>query len=187
MGGEGVKPYQPAGLWAALMHPGSNTKNYVRDKGALLYRRSLYVYWKRTCPHPMMILFDAPDRESSCVRRSRTNTPLQSLALLNETQRIEMSRKLAERLLREGRNDAERLNLLFKLLACRHPTDHERAVCTKLLRAMRERYADAEKDALALLATGEIPGDQKFKPAEHAAWTQLAVTVLASDVSLLLY
>ena len=95
MGGEGVKPYQPVGMWKALAHPGSNTKEYVADKGQLLYRRSLYVYWKRTSPHPMMTLFDAPDRESSCVRRSRTNTSLQSLGLLNETQRIEMSRKLA--------------------------------------------------------------------------------------------
>ena len=67
MGGEGVKPYQPAGMWAALMHPASNTKKYVRDKGQRLYRRSIYVYWKRTSPHPMMTLFDAPVRESSCV------------------------------------------------------------------------------------------------------------------------
>ena len=98
-GGEGAKPYQPKGMWAALMHPGSNTKNYVQDKGDRLYRRSIYTYWKRTSPHPMMTLFDAPDRESSCVKRSRSNTALQSLGLLNETQRIEMSRKLAERLL----------------------------------------------------------------------------------------
>ena len=101
MGGEGVKPYQPPGMWKELMHPGSNTKNYVADKGDRLYRRSLYVYWKRTSPHPMMTLFDAPSRETACVRRSRTNTPLQSLALFNEPQRIEAARKLAERLLRE--------------------------------------------------------------------------------------
>src|SRR5690606_22884545 len=89
MGGEGVKPYQPVGMWKALAHPGSNTKSYVPDEGSKLYRRSLYVYWKRTSPHPMMTLFDAPNRETSCVRRSRSNTPLQSLALFNETQRVE--------------------------------------------------------------------------------------------------
>ena len=116
MGGEGVKPYQPDGMWKALAHPGSNTKQYVRDKGELLYRRSLYVYWKRTSPHPMMTLFDAPDRESSCVQRQRTNTALQSLGLLNETQRIEMSRVLAERLLEQTSEDAERVDLLFRLL-----------------------------------------------------------------------
>ena len=129
MGGEGVKPYQPAGLWKALAHPGSNTKNYVRDNGQRLYRRSLYVYWKRTSPHPMMTLFDAPSRESSCVQRSRTNTPLQALGLLNETQRIEMARMFAERLLKERATDAERLDLLFTLL----PTfeNHARTLCRR--------------------------------------------------------
>ena len=187
MGGEGVKPYQPRGLWLALMHPSSNTKLYVQDKGQKLYRRSLYVYWKRTSPHPMMALFDAPSRESSCVKRSRTNTSLQSLGLLNETQRIEMSRMLAERLLHEGGNDTARLDLLFNLLASRKPTDRERAACTKLLQSMQERYAAAEKDALALLSTGDAQRDQKLNPAEHAAWSQLAITVLASDVAILLY
>lgn len=187
MGGEGIKPYQPAGLWEALMHPGSNTKNYVQDNGPLLYRRSLYVYWKRTSPHPMMTLFDAPSRESSCVKRSRTNTPLQSLAMLNETQRIEMSRVLAERLLHEAAADTERLDLLFGLLACRQPTDGERAACLGLLKSMRQRYANSEDAAVALLASGDAPRDQKIPTGELAAWTQVSITVLASDVAILLY
>ncbi|MEK6234560.1 MAG: DUF1553 domain-containing protein, partial [Planctomycetales bacterium] len=187
MGGEGVKPYQPAGLWSALMHPASNTKKYQTDSGPKQYRRSLYVYWKRTSPHPMMTLFDAPSRESSCVKRSRTNTSLQSLGLLNEKQRIETSRMLAERLMREADGDADRLDLLFRLLASRKPSDGERTVCMKLLESMRKRYATAEKDALALLSIGDAPRDQKLSPAEHAAWLQVAVTVLASDASLLLY
>jgi len=187
MGGEGIKPYQPGGLWRALAHPGSNTKNYVADKGQKVFRRSLYVYWKRTSPHPMMMLFDAPSRESSCVRRSRTNTPLQSLGLLNEKQRLEMSRVLAERLLHEGKDDTARLDLLFTLLACRKPTDGERAACEGLLKTLRTRYAGAEKDAIALLSPGESPRDEKLNPAEHAAWSQLAITVLASDVAILLY
>ncbi len=186
-GGEGVKPYQPAGLWRALMHPASNTKQYVVDKGEKLYRRSLYVYWKRTSPHPMMTLFDAPSREVSCVRRSRTNTSLQSLGLLNETQRIEMSRMLAERLLHQATDDDARLELLFRLLACRAPNDVEREACTQLLTTLKTRYVNALKDAAALLSTGDYPRDQKLDLAEHAAWTQLAATVLASDVALLLY
>ena len=187
MGGEGVKPYQPAGMWLALAHPASNTKKYERDKGPLMYRRSLYVYWKRTSPHPMMTLFDAPDRESSCVRRSRTSTAQQSLGLLNETQRVEMSRKLAERLLREADNDDARLDVLFRLLACRVPTDHERQACRVLLTFMKQRYTGAEKDAVALLSTGDTPRDETLNPAEHAAWAQVAVTVLASDLAILLY
>ncbi|MEM7232257.1 MAG: DUF1549 and DUF1553 domain-containing protein, partial [Planctomycetota bacterium] len=187
MGGEGVKPYQPAGMWKALAHPGSNTKQYVRDKGKRLYHRSLYVYWKRTSPHPMMTLFDAPSRESSCVKRSRTSTALQSLGLFNETQRLEMSRSLAERLLTQAESDDERLELLFRLLACRKPDDRERAACMKLLAFMKKRYAESEKDAVDLLNSGEAKRNEKLKPADYAAWAQVAITVLASDIALLLY
>ena len=187
MGGEGIKPYQPGGMWLAMAHPASNTKKYERDQGQRLYRRSLYVYWKRTSPHPMMTLFDAPDRESSCVQRSRTNTSLQSLGLLNETQRIEMSRKLAERLIKERANDAERLDLLFSLLASRNPTPSERAACESLLETMRKRYQAQEKDATELVSVGDANRDPALSPAEVAAWTQVAVIVLASDTAILLY
>ena len=187
MGGEGVKPYQPAGLWKALAHPGSNTKQYQQDKGRMVYRRSLYVYWKRTSPHPMMMLFDAPSRETSCVNRSRTNTPLQSLGLFNEIQRIEMARMFAERLLKERTTDTERLDLCFTLLACREPSDAERTACVNLLQTMRTRYADADKEALALLGTGEVPRDKSLNTTDHAAWTQLSVTLLASDLALMMF
>jgi mono/diheme cytochrome c family protein len=187
MGGEGVKPYQPAGMWKALSHPASNTKNYKADTGRMVYRRSLYVYWKRTSPHPMMTLFDAPNRESSCVKRSRTNTPLQSLGLLNETQRVEMARMLAERLLKEQATDDQRLNLMFTLLACREPNAAERDACKRLLDSMRERYASAEKDANDLLNTGEVPRDKSLNATDHAAWTQLSATALASDLALMLF
>ncbi|HCK52501.1 MAG TPA: hypothetical protein DIC23_04735, partial [Planctomycetaceae bacterium] len=93
-------------------------------------------------------LFDAPSRESSCVRRSRTNTSLQSLGLLNETQRMEMARVLAGRLLREAKNDDGRLDLLFGLLASRNPNQRERAACLGLLGAMTARYSKSSKAAL---------------------------------------
>ena len=187
MGGEGVKPYQPPGMWKELMHPGSNTKNYVADKGSRLYRRSLYVYWKRTSPHPMMTLFDAPSREASCVRRSRTNTPLQSLALFNEPQRVEAARKLAERLLKEQKDDGARLDLLFRLLASRKPSKTERLACEKLLQSQRIRFADKGEEAEALCKVGNAPRDPGLDPKEVAAWTQVAGTALASDLAILLY
>jgi hypothetical protein len=186
-GGEGIKPYQPSGMWKAMAHPASNTKEYVQDHGDKLYRRSLYVYWKRTSPHPMMTLFDAPSRESSCVRRSRTNTAQQSLGLLNETQRVEMARVLAQRLLQAAREDTGRVDVLFRLLACREPTSAERTACARLLDTMRDRYAAAEQDALDLLAAGEAARNPEREPAELAAWTQLAITVLASDIAIQLY
>ena len=135
----------------------------------------------------MMTLFDAPNRESSCVKRSRSSTSLQSLALLNETQRVEIARMLAERLLRERKTDRERIDFLFTLLTSRPSNDRERAACGKLLDSMRNRYANAEKDALDLLSTGDSPRDPKLSPSEVAAWTQVAITVLASDLSILLY
>jgi hypothetical protein len=187
MGGEGVKPYQPAGMWLAMAHPASNTKQYVRDHGRRLYRRSLYVYWKRTSPHPMMTLFDAPDRETSCVRRSRTNTALQSLGLFNETQRVEMGRGLAERLLREADTDAQRLDRLFTLLVCREPSEAERKACQELLETMLARYNSSPGDADVLLSQGDAERDPSLSAAEHAAWTQVAMTVLASDLGLMLY
>ena len=187
MGGEGVKPVQPEGLWKALTHPASNTVNYEPDTDARVYRRSLYLYWKRTSPHPMMTLFDAPSRETSCVRRSRSNTPVQSLSLFNETQRLEMARMLAERLLREPTDEPARMNLLFALLAGRSPNTLERNACTTLLKTSRERYQSAPGDAQALLSAGQAAFDKRLDAVETAAWAQVASTVMASDASILLH
>ena len=187
MGGEGVKPYQPSGMWKAMAHPASNTKLYERDRSRRAYRRSLYVYWKRTSPHPMMTLFDAPSREVSCVRRSRTNTSLQSLGLLNETQRTEMARMLAGRLITERFSDDERLDFLFGLLASRPANDTERKACLNLLTKMRERYADDEESARSLIEVGDLPNGYNLPAKEHAAWTQVTSIVLASDSAIMLY
>lgn len=186
-GGEGVKPFQPKGLWSSLMHPASNTKNYIPDSGDKIYRRSIYVYWKRTSPHPMMTLFDAPSRELSCVRRSRSNTPLQSLGLLNEVQRVEMARSLAMRVLSEVSEPKERMNQLFMLLISRHPKPDERRVCDELLHKMKQRYQKDESAAMALITSGTPGFKTSLVKSELAAWTQVASTLLASDAALLLY
>ena len=133
----------------------------------------------------MMSLFDAPSRESSCVKRSRSNTPMQSLALLNEVQRVEMARTLAAKVLK-GSDDKSRIFSLFKLLACRQPSVAEFNACTSLLRKARERYKANPADARELLAVGEkkVSVDNY---SEHAAWTQLTSVILASDIALLIY
>ena len=164
IGGEGVRPPQPAGMWKALAHPASNTKNYVADKGEKVYRRSLYVYWKRTSPHPMMTLFDAPSRESSCLQRSRTNTPLQSLGLFNETQRVEMANALAKKIIAVEKDSAKRIPHLFELLASRTPSTKEQNACQKLVNNLKEQGSS-----------------------EEDAWAQLCSTLLASDIVLRLY
>lgn len=187
MGGEGVKPYQPEGMWFALAHPASNTKRYVADQSDRLYRRSLYVYWKRTSPHPMMTLFDAPSRESSCLGRSRTNTPLQSLGLLNETQRVELGRVYAEKLLISDLNDRAKINKIFKQLTSRSASEKETRICLNLLAQMKDRYKADPESAKKLISVGLYPTLGNVDPEEHAAWTQVVITVLASDLSILLY
>src|SRR5260370_15518909 len=119
LGGPSVKPPQPSGLWEAVAYTGSNTAKFKADTGCeKVHRRSMYTFWKRTAPPPQMTAFDAPSRESCTVRRERTNTPLQALLLLNETQYVEAARALAERTLREGGDKPEaRLTYLFKLTA----------------------------------------------------------------------
>ncbi|MHC4878922.1 MAG: DUF1553 domain-containing protein, partial [Planctomycetota bacterium] len=82
VGGPGVKPYQPPGLWNEVSLSGN--VRFVQDKGEKLYRRSMYTYWKRSSPAPSLTIFDAPTRETCVMRRSRTNTPLQALVTLND-------------------------------------------------------------------------------------------------------
>ena len=89
--------------------------------------------------------------------------------------------------LKDAGDDRQRLDLLFTLLACRKANDNERKACQGLLDAMRNRYKEAEEDALALLSMGAAARDKDLPPAEHAAWTQVAITLLASDLAILLY
>ncbi|MBO0727497.1 MAG: DUF1553 domain-containing protein, partial [Blastocatellia bacterium] len=122
IGGPPVKPYQPDGLYKDLAFSGLT--GYDRDKGEGLWRRSLYTYWKRTALSPAMRIFDASAREFCTVRDTRTNTPLQSLNLMNDVTYIEAARMLAQRMLIEGgATPQERLAWAFRLSASRLPVD----------------------------------------------------------------
>jgi hypothetical protein len=183
VGGPSVKPPQPAGLWEAVGYSGSNTVHFVADTGhEKVHRRSLYTFWKRTAPPPQMNAFDAPSRESCTVRRERTNTPLQALLLLNETQFVECARALAERTLREGGANVEtRIAYLFKTATSRTPDAKEREELTAAYRDLEAEYRRDQEAARKLVAVGEAKPDPKLDAAELAAWTMIANLVLNLD------
>ncbi|MFO0918170.1 MAG: PSD1 and planctomycete cytochrome C domain-containing protein [Planctomycetaceae bacterium] len=181
-GGKSVKPTQPEGVWEAVAFVGSNTREFRQDQGDALYRRSLYTFWKRTSPPPVMLTFDAPSRENCTVRRARTNTPLQALALMNDKQSVEASRQLAGRMLSHGETtDADRLAYGFRLVTARAPAPAETQVLLTVLQKQRARYLADLPAAEKLLAYGDSPRTSAVDPAEHAAWTMTANLLLNLD------
>jgi len=182
MGGRGVKPYQPPRIWEPVAFSGSNTGNYVQDKGVGLYRRSLYTFIKRTAPHPFMSNFDAPNRESSCSRRERSNTPLQALQLMNDVQHFEAARKLGERLIVEGgKTAAERVRFGYRVVLAREPEANELGIVEKALGQYLTRYQKDADSAKKAMRVGEAPVRPGITEPELAAYTLIANLLLNLD------
>ena len=182
VGGPWVKPYQPQGVWRALANQIGENK-YRASKGKDLYRRSLYTYWKRTIPPPMMLTFDAAERTVCVVKRQSTSTPLQALVLLNDPQYVEASRVLAERMLREGgENNEDRLRWGFRLLTSRWPLQEEMHELTQLLKNLHQAYQQ-DKEALneSLLQVGDKPWPKDLDEEILTVFTVLANTLLNLD------
>lgn len=185
VGGKGVRPYQPDNIWEPVGFAGSNTRFYKRDSGAALYRRSLYVFYKRTAPPPFMSNFDAPNREQFCSRRSRSNTPLQALQLMNDVQHVEAARSLAQRMLLEGGDDdGARLEFGFQTVLARSPEAAEVAIAVEQLKLHRQRYARRADDAKKLIEQGESKPDDSIAADELAAYTLVANMILNLDETL---
>jgi len=189
IGGASVSPYQPPGIWEELGSRADfrnfSAQVYEQSKGKDLYRRTMYTFWKRTAPPPSLMTLDAPDRETCTVRRSRTNTPLQALVLLNDPTYVEASRQLAERVLREGgRNTQDRLTLAFRLAVARKPRPAELDVLRRMLDRQLAIYHKDQAAALKLLSVGEAPRDDKLDPAEAAARAVVANAILNLDETL---
>lgn len=180
-GGKGFKPYQPAGLWEEVAFQESTTAKYVQDTTREIYRRSLYLFWKRTSPHPVMLTFDAPMREMCVVRRARTNTPLQALVTMNEPAFLEASRTFAERLLSTPGSVEDRLRLAFQLALGRSPSSEESSVLSASIGRYKTKYAKDVDAAKALTSVGMSPPDAKHDPAELAAWTLTCSTLFNLD------
>jgi hypothetical protein len=184
VGGAPVKPYQPENVWDAVAMKESDTRIYKQDTGSALYRRSLYTYWKRTAPPPNMEILNAPSRETFCTRRERTDTPLQALVTLNDTQFVEAARHLAARAILSSTNFDSRLDHITEPLLARTLAPEERAVMRQMEREFRKSYQAVPADAQALLAVGESKTDQKIPPADLAAWTLVASEILNLDETL---
>lgn len=180
VGGPSVKPYQPPGLWSELAG-GASQGPYQQGKGSDLYRRSLYTHRKRTVPHPTLSVFDAPSFEICQVRRDRTNTPLQALALLNDTTYVEAARKLAERMMRQKPEVAARLTYGFRCATSRNPRSEELAVLERGFERQRLLYRGDPAGAREILTHGESPVDSQFDPVELAAFTAMAAVILNLD------
>jgi hypothetical protein len=182
MGGRAVKPYQPPNIWEPVGYADSNTRYYLQDRGPANHRRSLYVFIKRTAPHPFLTNFDAPNREQLCALRDRTNTPLQALHLMNDVQHIEAARALAERVLTEGgKDDTDRITFLYRTVLSRKPDADELRLVTAALAKQRELFAADYAAAAKLVALGESKPRSAAPVTETAAWAMTASLVLNLD------
>ncbi len=181
IGGPSVRPYMPPAVWDETSVYG-DMRGYKQDTGESLYRRTLYTIWKRTAAPPTMLLFDSPSREICTVKRSRTNTPLQALVLLNETTYVEAARHLAERMLTEGgATPAERIAWAFERATARKPDAFE---LQQLTSHFEERLALFKQDteaAAKLIAQGDSKPDATLDVAQLAACTVTANVILNLD------
>jgi hypothetical protein len=184
MGGHAVKPYQPEGIWEAVGYTTSNTAQFKQDHGEALYRRTLYTFWKRTAPPPTLITFDAPSREKYCVRRERTDTPLQALVTMNDPQFVEAAKHFGARIMREGCDEDARVDFGFRTVTARHPSNSEKAALKNALTKFSAKYEKNPDAAAKLLAVGETPVSKDLKPAEAAAYTMFASLLLNLDETL---
>lgn len=180
IGGPSVKPYQPPGIWDGS-HDASNTRKYVQDHGDALYRRSLYTFWKRMATMPDMDTFDSPMRDAACTRRQRTDTPLQALVAMNETLRLEASRRIAERLIHKSTNVDARLDYLGRILLSRDWSSKEKTVLENALTTFRSTYSKDPSAAARLLNVGENKVDKAIPPPELAAWMLVSSAALNLD------
>jgi hypothetical protein len=184
LGGPSVKPYQPPGVWEAVGMIGSNTREYRQDHGKALYRRSLYTFWKRAAPPASMEILGAPTRETCTVQRERTNTPLQALVTLNDTQFVEAARYLAQRALlaSRGRKSPEfGMDFLARRLLCRPLRPAEAKVVQNSLNELLAYYQANPADARKLLTVGESPVPPSLDAPTLAAWTMLANEMMNLD------
>ncbi len=176
IGGPGVHPPQPAGVYSFTQ----NTKSWPETTGPDRYRRTLYTMFYRSAPYPLLTTFDSPEFSTVCTRRSRSNTPLQALAVANDPMFIELSQKLAVRMLQETPSDAgtpQRVRRMFRLCLIREPSLAEQQLLVDYWNRQVGLYSSDPDAASKLSPTGR----QDLPVAESAAWVSLARLLFNTD------
>lgn len=177
MGGPSVNSYQPSGIWEEATF---GNKSYRQDHGRALYRRSLYLFWRRIVGPT--VFFDNANRQTCSVKSVITNTPLHALTTLNDITYVEAARVLAQNLLNSGTDsEADRIAWLIHRTLMRQPTPKETVLFSEALKRQIQHFQSDPMAAQALVRTGEYPADTALDPVEHAAWTQVCLLVLNLD------
>lgn len=172
-------PPQPAGLWRQT---GRNEPKYVIATDADRFRRGIYVIWRRAAPYPSFVLFDGPDRSACHPKRSRTNTPMQALVLMNDTAYVEAALGLARRVMQEEDGVAASVERMFRLTLARRPSVREAAHLAAVVEQAQARLASDPDVAEALLRglpAIEVPAE--LDRIELAAWFHVATILLNLD------
>jgi Protein of unknown function (DUF1553)/Protein of unknown function (DUF1549)/Planctomycete cytochrome C len=182
MYGKSVKPPQPADLWKTVSMVSSSTYSFKEDTGDKIYRRSFYTFWKRAMPPPQMTIFDAPTRESCTSRRERTNTPVQALLMMNETQYFEAARHFAQHwLTSKDQSDADRTRIAFETVTSHLPDADEQASLLRGLENFRLVYRDDIESARAMTTGLTLSSDAER--IELAAVTMLVNSLFNLDAA----
>lgn len=180
LGGPPVKPYQPEGLWEE-----KSGLAYVRDTGEGSHRRSIYTYFKRTSPPPNMLSFDMSNREVCVVRRQATNTPLQTLVLLNDPQYVEAARALAESAIKNSPDLNQRLEFVYRRLTGRRPDSAVQAVLQSMYAEQRQLFASAPDSVELWLSIGDHRSDLSRNSLDTAALAVVANGLMSFDETLM--
>ncbi len=177
LGGPSVKPYQPEGIWESASSGRGELATYIQDRGNDLYRRGIYNFIKLTVPPPKAIMFDSSNRDRCEVGRTRTNTPLQALVMLNDPMVLEASRVLASKLWQQEKDPDEAIRKAFKRILCREMSNKEFDLMSSYYEDQKRRFSENPEDIKSTLDVGEYTLEEKDLKAETAALMQVIVSL----------
>ena len=178
MGGPGVFPYQPAGVWSEMSF---GKIRYKEDNDNKLYKRSIYTFWRRIVSPTMF--FDISQRNVCEVKEKLTNTPLHALVTMNDTAYVEAGRALAVRAMSEKDNEA-RVNKMYSLLLGRRANTGEMKILLETLEKFTEKYKAAPQLSEDYLNVGHFKVPANMDKVQTAALAKLALLIFNLDESL---